>query len=583
MKLLRLKVVFPFIVLTTAIFLALSIYLSNLISQVYEEAWRTNLVGETQLLAVELEPLFGAQATADQFAQLAQEYAAHLDRRVTIIQVNGVVLADTGADPRSMENHFTRPEVQQAMAGRTGFQVRHSETLNIDMMYVAVPIHEGEAVAGIARLAVPFVRLDSILANVRSALLVILAISLLLLLGFGYLMTSVTLRPLENLTRAARDFSEGGLKTIQPLDSQDEIGQLGRALRDMGIRLDDQITALKSERGRLAAVLAEMTDGVLIANPQDEVELLNPAAARIFNVQESAALGKSVVEIVRHHQIVDLWRRCKETSDQQVITLEVSAGHLFLQCIASPLSSELPGSTLLLVQDLTRLRRLETVRRDFISNVSHELRTPLAGLKAIAETLRESALEDPPAARRFLTRMETEIDTLTQLVRELLELSRIESGKVPLQRKPISPCSLLAPGVERMHLQAERAHLILQNDCPADLPLVSADAERMGQVLVNLLHNAIKFTPPNGRIVTSAYHHDREVIFTVTDSGVGISQEDLGRIFERFYKADRARSGGGTGLGLSIARHMVEAHGGRIWAESTPGGGSIFSFSLPTA
>ena len=583
MKLLRLKVVFPFIVLTTAIFLALSIYLSNLISQVYEEAWRTNLEGETKLLAVELEPLFAVQATADRFEQLAQEYAAHLDRRVTIIQVNGVVLADTGADPKSMENHFTRPEVQQAMGGRTGFQVRHSETLNIDMMYVAVPIHEGEAVAGIARLAVPFVRLDSILANVRSALLVILAISLLLLLGFGYLITSVTLRPLEDLTRAARDFSEGGLKTIQPLDSQDEIGQLGRALRDMGIRLDDQITALKSERGRLAAVLAEMTDGVLIANPQDEVELLNPAAARIFNVQESAALGKSVVEIVRHHQIVDLWRRCKETSDQQVITLEVSAGHLFLQCIASPLSSELPGSTLLLVQDLTRLRRLETIRRDFISNVSHELRTPLAGLKAIAETLRESALEDPPAARRFLTRMETEIDTLTQLVRELLELSRIESGKVPLQRKPISPCSLLTPGVERMRLQAERAHLILQNDCPADLPLVSADAERMGQVLVNLLHNAIKFTPPNGRIVTGAYQQDRQVIFTVTDSGVGISQEDLGRIFERFYKADRARSGGGTGLGLSIARHMVEAHGGRIWADSTPGEGSIFSFSLPIA
>jgi len=235
----------------------------------------------------------------------------------------------------------------------------------------------------------------------------------------------------------------------------------------------------------------------------------------------------------------------------------------------------------LVFQDLTRVRRLETVRRDFISNVSHELRTPLASLKALTETLQEGALEDPPAARRFLSQMETEIDNLTQMVRELLELSRIESGRVPLQRKPCDPCTLIATSVNRMRLQAERAGLTMETECPPDLPSVNADPERIDQVLVNLIHNAVKFTLPGGKIKAGAYVRGGEVAFFVYDTGVGIQPQDLTRIFERFYKSDRSRSGGGTGLGLSIARYMIETHGGEIWAESTPGQGSTFTFTLP--
>jgi two-component system, OmpR family, phosphate regulon sensor histidine kinase PhoR len=281
--------------------------------------------------------------------------------------------------------------------------------------------------------------------------------------------------------------------------------------------------------------------------------------------------------------LVDLFHKCQETQEQQSTTLELSGEHLFLQGIAIPLGKALPGSILLLFQDLTRLRRLEMVRRDFVSNVSHELRTPLASLKALVETLQEGALDDPPAAHRFLTRMDSEIDTLTQMVQELLELSRIESGKVPLQLKPIAPREMLIQAVERMSLQAERAGLTLRADCPADLPLVLADVDRMEQVLINLLHNAIKFTPPGGVITLNARQDNDTVVFSVKDTGVGIAQNDLERIFERFYKADRARSGGGTGLGLSISRHLVEAHAGRIWAESDPGKGSTFYFALPTA
>ena len=241
------------------------------------------------------------------------------------------------------------------------------------------------------------------------------------------------------------------------------------------------------------------------------------------------------------------------------------------------------GAVLLVFQDLTRVRKLETVRRDFISNVSHDLRTPLASVKALAETLNEGALEDPPAARRFLKQIETEIDNMTQLVHELLELSRIESGRVPIERRSIDPCQFLEQAIERMALQAERAGLSLRLDCAGDLPQVRVDPERIQQVLVNLIHNAVKFTRPGGEIVVSAAPRGSEVVIQVRDTGVGIAPEDLARIFERFYKADRSRSGGGTGLGLSIARHLVEAHGGRIWAESETDQGSSFFFTLPAA
>jgi two-component system phosphate regulon sensor histidine kinase PhoR len=223
------------------------------------------------------------------------------------------------------------------------------------------------------------------------------------------------------------------------------------------------------------------------------------------------------------------------------------------------------------------------VRRDFISNVSHELRTPLASLKALTETLQTGALEDPPAARRFLQRIETEVDALTQMATELLELSRIESGQVPLARRPVEPARLLRIATDRMHAQAERARLNLDCACPPGLPHVHADPARIEQVLVNLIHNAIKFTAPGGHILVSAAPSGEFVQFSVTDTGIGIPSEELARIFERFYRVDRSRTGGGTGLGLSISRHIVEAHSGRIWATSEEGCGSNFLFTLPVA
>ena len=390
---------------------------------------------------------------------------------------------------------------------------------------------------------------------------------------------------LKQLTRATRQLGEGryeGVEVPSRLEKVPEMQGLSQALEETADQIEEQISALSKEQTMLSTVLSQMTDGVLIADSEGHVQLLNAAAERLFKIKQQKALGRSVVEVMRHHALIDLWSKTRD-GEPVTITLEMGAEHKFLQVVGIPLKKELPGRSMLLFQDLTQVHHLETVRKDFISNISHELRTPMASLKAISETLLDGALEDPPAARRFVVRMDTEVDNLTLLVNELLELSRIESGRTNFEFQRVTPLQLLAKPCERMSLQAERVGLSLSLDCPPDLPAVFADPDRISQVVINLLHNAIKFTPPGGHIQVSAWTHENSVVFMVRDNGVGIAQKDLTRIFERFYKADRARTGGGTGLGLSISKHMVEAHGGKIWAESEEGNGSSFFFTIPIA
>jgi two-component system phosphate regulon sensor histidine kinase PhoR len=350
-------------------------------------------------------------------------------------------------------------------------------------------------------------------------------------------------------------------------------------VKTTALALRVRISVVDAERTRLAAVLDRMTDGVLIADSNGQIQFANPAIDSLFETNQ--AVGRRVVEVLRQHQLVEAWQRSRETGEAQEESVELPARRRFLQLVVLP--DRETGGSLLLVQDLTRVRRLETVRRDFISNLSHELRTPLASLKALTETLRDGALEDPKAAPRFLGRIETEVDALTQMATELLELSRIESGQVPLQRKAVPAAALLLSAAERMRAQVERAGLVLHLENPQDMTEVSADPPRLEQVLVNLIHNAVKFTRPGGEVALAVQTGSGFVRFSVRDTGVGIPADDLERIFERFYKADRARSGGGTGLGLSISRHLVEAHGGRIWAESTEGRGSTFYFTIPVS
>jgi len=362
-----------------------------------------------------------------------------------------------------------------------------------------------------------------------------------------------------------------------------EIEELILAIKELQERDNSQIKVLDNERSQLAAILFEMSDGVVLVDDQGGVRLANPAACELFGVESDWVIGRSLIEAFRSHQLVEIWQQSRKTGQSEIVTLEFLARKLYLQCVATPVGHGQKPNTLLLLTDLTRLRQLETIRQDFIHNVSHELRTPLASLKALAETLIDGALDDPPAARKFLQNMETEVDALSLMVSELLELSRIESGRVPLKMVRVMPCELLANVEERLRLQADRAGLKINILCDDETPEVLADSSRLEQVLVNLLHNSIKFTPEGGYIALRANQDAAKVIFSVEDTGIGIPANDMNRIFERFYKIDRARRTGGTGLGLAIARHLVEAHGGQIWAESIEGKGSTFYFSIPIA
>ena len=368
--------------------------------------------------------------------------------------------------------------------------------------------------------------------------------------------------------------------------SHEPLNQLITTINSLTDQWEAERQTLRTDQQQLAAVLNQIATGVLITDGHGEVQLANPAALELLGLKTTAQLNRSFASIARHHQLIELWRRCREEWTEQIATINMDArGGLFLQAIISPFQERAGQRCLIILQDLTRIRQLETVRRDLISNVSHEFRTPLASLRALVETLQEGALDDPPAAQHFLQRTAHEVDTLTQIVEELLTLSRIEGGQVALRLQPTSVTDLLLATAERFQPQAERQEIDLQLDVPAGLPPVLADEGQILTVLSNLVHNAIKFTPAGGQITLGAKPDQEQLCLYVRDTGEGIPSTDLPRIFERFYKADRARQRqiGGTGLGLAIAKHTVQAHGGQIWAESKERKGSTFFFTLPAA
>jgi two-component system phosphate regulon sensor histidine kinase PhoR len=572
----RWRLFLPYLIVLAVVFTISTIYITNYIRRNEETRWQNHLLDTANLISIQAGPLFGTQGENLRLASLVKTSSETLNLPVTIVNHDGEILSAYPTDEQ-LENQLDNPVIASALVDGKAAQVSD------DGISAAAAVYgRDEEILGVVHLQAPLSYNHMDLAPIVwlfPAALMITAITIVIII---FIIQDRSQEPIQKLSIAAQQISQGNYHNLEIPETAYPLSVFSKTLRSMAEHVGDQIDALKSERTQLSAVLNQMTDGVLIVNSEGRVQMVNPAAERLFQIHEKGGVDRSIVEVLRYHQLVDLWHKTKY-GDPQSTMLEIGSEHQFLQVVAMPLKISQPGSTLMLFQDLTQLRRLETVRRDFISNVSHELRTPLASLKALAETLQEGALEDPPAASRFILRMETEIDNLTQLVNELLELSRIESGKLSLSFHRIRPCELLKPALERMSLQAERAGLELSLECPDELPPVFADPNRISQVMINLVHNAIKFTPPGGRITVSAYQDINNIVFFVRDTGVGIARKDLGRIFERFYKADQARTGGGTGLGLSIARHMIESHGGYIWAESENGVGSTFYFSLPIA
>lgn len=585
----RWRIGIPYVLLILVTMTGLGLYLSTFLRQTYLDILETKLSAEARLASEIVGGVIEDPESYNNLDQLAKSWADELNARVTIIAKDGTVVGESHENRAEMDNHLERPEVVQAAETGQGISTRYSQTLGDFLMYLAVPVAEGEQINGFVRIALPLKEIEASITHLQNTLVSVTLIVSLIAILLAIWISGRTMLPLRKLTETASQISSGLMDTSsltsEPIQttSHDEIGQLTRAFNNMAVHLRTQIEALESERSKMAAVLGVMTDGVVIVDSSGTIQLLNPSAESMFEVTQQNALGTSLMEALRDHQIAELWQRCQESGELTFTTIEIGARNLYLQGIATSLGDVLPGSTLLLFQNLTRLKRLETVRRDFISNISHELRTPLASLKALTETLQEGALDDPPAAKRFLERMEIEVDALSLVVSELLELSRIESGRVPLKMTPASPCSLINQAIERLRLQADRAGLDIAVECSGDLPLVLADESRLIQVLVNILHNAIKFTPHGGKIRVEARSRENEILFVVKDTGVGIPSHEMSRIFERFYKTDRARASGGTGLGLAISRHLVETHGGQIWAESVESQGSSFCFTIPQA
>ncbi len=581
---LRWRIALPYVFLILVATLGLTLYVSDQVRQVRLADLEAQLRADARLLAGSVAPLLATDTSSEALDGAARSWAEQLGARVTIIGADGVVVGESHENRAQMDNHLLRPEVQGALKTGHASSRRYSATLGYEMMYAAVPIQSGTGqVLGVMRVALPLDQIEGGVRRLRQNIVLAGLVTAVLATLLAVFVAERITRPVRRLTGVAERMASGDMSVRLFPSTYDEVGQLTRAFNHMADQIREQVSTLAEEQGRLAAVLDHMADGALITDTRGQVRLINAAAARLFDTSEERALERSFTQVAPYHPLIDLWRAAREQGEEQVDMIEVSHHGLFLLAIVTPFPDTEVQGYLVILQDLTHIRRLETVRRDFISNISHELRTPLAGLRALVDTLRAGAIKEPKAAKRFLKRMDAEVDALTQMVEELLELSRIESGQAPLRLEPTLVAEVLVPPVDRLRPQAERAGLALKVELPPWLPHVSTDADRARLVLTNLVHNAIKFTPPGGHITVAARQEEGDVVFAVQDTGVGIAAEDLPRIFERFYKADRARSGGGTGLGLAIAKHIIQGHGGRIWVQSVEGQGSTFYFTLPIA
>ncbi len=583
-KSIRYNIALPIIIVILIIQLALGGFYAYYFNKVIYETIRDDLLTTARFIALSLSE--DNLQSEDGLNHKISQWATLFSVRITVINDQGSIIGDSGSRPQYDETYLELPEVIKAKTQEYGIDQRRSNETRIDTLYIALPIKNGNQTERIVRVAVPLTKFHTEQTQLFMTLGGVILLSTILITVLIINVSQLATRPIEKLTKSISKLSQQGFSSdwkpdVADLERNDEVGRLTFAFNYLTEQLQNQIEALEYERNKISAVLQEMTDGVLIIDKEGTIQLINPAVKKMLNLDGVNLIGKSIMQALDYPHFIELWQRVCNSKETQSALIEIQPKKLYIQCSAVPLEQVSEGSVLMILQNLTRQRYLETVRRDFISNISHELRTPLASLKALTETLQEGALEDPPAARKFLLQIEVEVDSLSHMVSELLELSRIESGQVPLRLRPASPVEILEKVVERLGLQAERAGVeVISNFSPLT-PNVLADPQRLEEVLGNLFHNAIKFTPRGGKITLSVRPEGDQVLFSVEDTGVGIPAEDLPRIFERFYKADRARASGGTGLGLAIAKHVVEAHGGIIWAESIEKKGSTFYFLIP--
>ncbi len=513
------------------------------------------------------------------------DWLARSGIRITLISEDGIVLADSDEDPEIMENHGGRPEIREAFMNGTGRAVRYSATLGRDLVYLAKRYDYDLEKSLVMRFSIPLHQLNETLRDFRNRLGLISLFIMFLAGGASLLYFRIISGRIKRLKEFSQRVAEGDFRPLPKDPHRDELSDLAGSLNRTARELDLTIQALTEERNQSAAVLASMEEGVAVIGRDQCIVYCNRAFCRAIDAAESDWHGRPVMELIRYPDLVSFIQ--KVLTVEAAIHSEVVVGSVRTSSFAvtaAPVRSE--GSTtgaVMVLHDISEIRRLERARRDFIANISHEFKTPLTAIQGFAETLLGGALDDKQNRERFLEIIREHALRLSRLTEDLLKLAQIEAGQLPYDARFVSFAEVVHPCLDTARVKAEKKNLIIKADCPADLPRLYGDLQAFHEILENLLDNAVRYTSAGGRITVSAAVEGNEIVISVSDNGIGVPKVDQVRIFERFYRADAARSreSGGTGLGLSVVKHLVEAQGGRVTVESEVGNGSTFRVTLP--
>ena len=554
------------------------------------------------LAVMSLRPLFAPSGPVVSPATLhntVRELSQHARVRITIIQPDGTVLSDSAVPTdglAAVDNHLSRPEVAQAVASGRGMDIRASHTTGERTYYVARPLSElsgRQTATPIIRLGLPLTSIEERVRHIQRDLAVAFGVAFLIAMVLSLWVSRNLTQPLSEMAAAARQLASGRSGVRLVVTSTDEVGLLAQTLNHMTDQLETKIKEVSDDRAQLLAMLIAMVEGVMVLDYRGTVVQVNPALERMFALGLTESRGRHYAELIRHeglNAIVSLVLKTRSGQGGE-ITLSPSGRCLRVEASIAGGDREQEACAVFVFHDMTELRRLEKIRKDFVANVSHELRTPLTSIKGYVEALLDGGKDDPQTAAAFLEIIMKQSNRLNLILDDLLQLSQIESGQVLFRHEPVELRALLERTVAVIQPLADKKHHQVELAWPDEVMMIEGDEERLVQVFINLLENAVKYTPDHGRISVSlrrvtplAASASRPMIeIVVADSGIGIPEIDRPRVFERFYRVDKARSRelGGTGLGLAIVKHIVEAHNGQVWVEGHQPKGSRFVVHLP--